>query len=126
MRRIWLISILGFVFLTMAACSSMYTSKGDRIYRVRGVVALYNQGKLIELQPGMTQMKTRTETENQMTDIVAPERALTPADYKYAITPATDLHGDIKPGSRVLIRYTEKGSGDYIQRTAVSIDAVWD
>ena len=117
MKRILLVSIVLSVFLAMVSCAGMHT--GQKVLRARGAVAVYEPGKMVSLQGGMEMIKT------EGTDyIAAPPNA--PAQvFEYAITPDTEVKGEIKPGIRVLIRYTQIGKGDNAQKTAVSVDAVW-
>jgi len=117
MRKIWLISIVAFVFLAMAACA--HTPSGQRIYRVRGTVETYDPGKMIKLAS-----KLEVEGYSDEGDIqkVTPSG---PDEFTFAIAPATDVKGTITPNVRVLIRYTQVGEGAAAQKTAVSIEKVW-
>ena len=115
MRKIWVVSIMVFVFLTMAACAGMQKG-GERVLRARGAVAAYEPGKMIKLAAGLDLMGEKDRADRPPGSAYAPE---------YAITPATEVKGDIKPGTRVLIRYTQSGSGPEAPKTAISIDAVW-
>ena len=114
MRKIWVIWIMVFVFLTMAACAGM-TKGGERILRARGAVAAYEPGKMIKLAAGLDVMDSEEERSFR-----PPAAGYAP---QYAITPATEVKGEIKPGTRVLIRYTKSGSGPEAPKTALSIDA---
>ena len=118
MKRILLVSVVLFIFVATVSCAGWYT--GGKVFRARGIVAAYEPGKMISLQPGMTFL-----------EVEGPDYAAAPANtppevFAYAITPDTELKGEIKPGIRVLIRYTQKGKGDGAQKTAVSIDHVWE
>ena len=117
MRKIWAIWIMVFVFLTMAACAGM-TKGGERVLRARGSVAAYEPGKMIKLATGLDVMTGEEERAFR-----PPAAGHVP---EYAITPATEVKGEIKPGTRVLIRYTQSGSGPEGPKTAISIDAVWE
>jgi hypothetical protein len=119
MKRILLVSIVLFVFLAMVSC--MGASHGEKVLRARGTVATYNPGKQITLEPGLTETPQHVGGDNY---IAVPADAPTPV-FEYAITPATEVKGTIEPGIRVLIRYTQVGSGDMAERTAVSIEAIW-
>ncbi len=116
MRKIWVISVMVFVLLAMAACAGMQKG-GERVLRARGAVAAYEPGKMIKLAAGLDVMSGEEDRAFR-----APAAAYSP---EYKITPATEVKGDIKPGTRVLIRYTQSGSGQEAPKTALSIDAVW-
>ncbi len=120
MRKIWLLLIVAFVFVTMGACASMY-SKGERVFRARGTVASYEPGKAIKLKPGYTD---RLELEGANWELIPPNANL--SEFEYAIVPDTEVKGSIQPGKRVLIRYTKAGPEGPTQKTARSIDAVFD
>ncbi len=116
MRKIWMIWAVVFVLLAMVACAGMQKG-GERILRARGAVAAYEPGKMIKLAAGLDVMGGEEERAFK-----APAAGYSP---EYKITPATEVRGDIKSGTRVLIRYTQSGSGQEAPKTALSIDAVW-
>ncbi len=121
MRKIWLISILAFAFLPMVACAT--TPKGERVLRARGTVAAYEPGKMISLRAGMGDMEYMEQA--SITGEYKPAPPV-PQPVLFSISSDTEVHAGIKPGIRVLIRYTQVGQGDSAARTAVSIDAVWE
>ena len=85
----------------------------------------YEPGKVINLQPGMAETLYEQGGRGGADYQAAPANA-PPQVFAYAITPDTEVKGEIKPGTRVLIRYTQMGRGDSATKTAVSIDAVWE
>ncbi len=102
------------VFLAMAACAGV-TPAGDKIPRAKGYVEAYEPGKMIKLAMGL-QVQEYTEQEFKVvTDT---------GQWVFDITLATELKGEIKPGIRVLIRYTALGSGAQGPKTGVSIEAL--
>jgi hypothetical protein len=113
MKKILLVSVVLFVFVAMVSCAGMYT--GQKVFRARGTVAAYEPGKMISLHAGMAVL----EVEGEYGDATP---SAPPEVFAYAITPSTELKGEIKPGTRVLIRYTQMGKGDGAQKTAVTID----
>lgn len=119
MKRIALISLVLFVFMVIVSCAGK-TSTGQKVFRARGTVESYEPGRVITLVRGAT------ETQTTGTDYVAPDKNAPPEVFAYQITSDTELRGQVKAGIRVLIRYTETGSGPTAQRTALSIDPVWD
>ena len=114
MRKIWMVLLVLFVFLAMAACAGM-TPSGQKILRARGTVDAYEPGKVLKLAEKMDIEGFSDEGE---TMIVAPKN---PGEYTFAITPATDVKGTITKDVRVLVRYTESGGA----KTALSIEKVW-
>ena len=114
MKKIWMVLIVSFVFLTMAACAGV-TPAGDRIFRAVGKVATYEPGKVIKLQEGL-----------EVTDLADGKQLIgTTGEYIFDITAATEVKGDIKPGDRVRVRYTAVGPGHGPgPKTAVSIEAL--
>ncbi len=124
MRKIWTISMLAFAVIAMAACASMYDKQGERVFRARGTVAAYEPGKMIKLQAGQTEMLQQVDSLALQSASGASSSQKTPI-LEYTIVPDTEVHGDVKPGKRVLIRYTQKGV-ENPQATARSIDAVFD
>lgn len=115
MRKIWLISIVAFVFLAMAACAGLSTPSGQRIYRVRGTVEAYEPGKVIKLA---SRLEVEGYSDEGEVQVVKPSG---PDEFTYAITPATDVKGTITKDIRVLVRYTQAGGA----KTAVSIEKIW-
>jgi hypothetical protein len=115
MRKIWLISIVAFVFLAMAACASLHTASGQRIYRVRGTVEAYDPGKMIKLA---SRLEVEGYSDEGDVQKVTPSG---PDEFTFAIAPDADVKGTIKPNERVLIRYTQAGAA----KIAVSIERVW-
>jgi hypothetical protein len=75
---------------------------------------------MISLKPGAAEVQYTADGDY----IAAPENAPKPV-FDYAITPDTEMKGTIKPGTRVIIRYTQVGTGDTAPKTAVSVDPVW-
>ena len=114
MRKIWLISIIAFVFLAMAACAGMHTASGERVFRARGTVEAYEPGKMLRFAS-----KLEVEGYSDEGDVqnVSPS---TPEEFTFVITPDTDVKGTIAKDVRVLIRYTGTGS----VKTAVSVEKV--
>ena len=113
MRKIWLISIVGLVFLAMAACATMPT--GERIFRARGTVEAYEPGKMLKFSD---RLEIASYSDEGEVTVMKPTNT---SEYTFAITPATDVKGNITPGVRVVVRYTQAGG----QQTAVSIEKVW-
>ena len=118
MRKIWLISIIAFVFLAMAACAGM-TPGGEKIYRARGTVEAYEPGKMLKFAD---KMEIEGYSEEGEVAVMKPQNT---GEYTFAITPATDVKGTIKPGERVLVRYTQSGGMAGGAKTAVSIERIW-
>ena len=114
MKKTWMVLFVLVVFLAMAACAGM-TKGGEKIHRVRGSVDAYEPGKMISLAEKMELEGFSDEGESV---VVAPKN---PGEYRFAITPATDVKGTIQKGVRVLIRYTESAG----TKTAVSVEKVW-
>ena len=112
MRKIWLISILAFVFLSMAVYPAM---GAERIHRMRGTVDTYEPGKMLKFQDRLEIASFSDEGE---ATVMKPANT---SEYTFAITPATDVKGTITKGTRVLVRYTEAGG----VKTAVSIERIW-
>jgi hypothetical protein len=115
MKKILFISVVLFVFLAMAACAGV-TPGGERIHKARGHVDTYEPGKTIKLKEGLD-VQTYADSSFVTT---------TTGVYVFTIDPATKVTGDIKPGIRVLIRFTDQGSGPTSQnpKYALSIEAL--
>ncbi len=117
MRKTWMVLFILFVFVALAACAGM-TKGGEKVYRVRGTVDVYEPGKMIRLAENM-------EVEGFTTDYGESNvilRAKNPGEFTYTITPATEVKGTVEKGKRVLIRYTASGPESATTKTAVSID----
>jgi hypothetical protein len=113
-RKIWMVLLVLFVFLAMAACAGM-TPSGQKILRARGTVDAYEPGKMLRFAE---KMEIEGFGDEGNTVMVSPKN---PGEYTFVVTPATDVKGTITPGIRVLVRYTESGGA----KTAVSVERVW-
>jgi hypothetical protein len=118
MKRVLFIAVILFVFVAMVSCAGKWY-RGEKVLRARGVVESYEPGKTINLKPGTSEQLLTMEGTNY---VRVPENA-PPVEYVYAITPDTEVKGEIKKGVRVLIRYTQIGTGVEAAKTAVSVDA---
>ncbi len=114
MKRTWMILLVAFVFVGMAACAGM-TPSGQKIFRARGTVEAYEPGKMLTFANTM-EIEGYTD-EGEATVVASPK----PGEYSYVLTPATDVKGTITKGVRVLVRYTEAGG----VKTAISIEKIW-
>ncbi len=114
MKRTWMILLVVFVFVGMAACAGM-TPSGQKILRARGTVDAYEPGKMLTFANAM-EIEGYSD-EGEVMVVASPK----PGEYSYVITPATDVKGTITKGVRVLVRYTEAGG----VKTALSIEKIW-
>lgn len=120
MKKVLFISGVVFIFLAMVSCAGKVAGmhSGETVMKARATVAAYEPGKWIKVPSGMPQLIMKGTDSVPNPDYV---------EYVTCdITPATEVKGEIKPGVRVLIHYTQIGKGPGSQATAVSIERIWD
>ncbi len=114
MKKIAVLCVLIFAFGVLVSCAG-----SGKVLKARATVADYQQGKSIKVPSGLPTNITKGTDTIRNPDYVE--------FYTCNITPQTEVKGDIKPGTRVLIHYKllgERGPGYNCE--AVSIDRIFD
>ena len=114
MKKMAVLCILVFAFMALVSCAGP-----DKVYRARATVAEYQAGKFIKVPsdlPTVIMQGTNTVRNPDYVEF-----------YTCDITPQTEVKGDIKPGTRVILEYKllgPRGPG-YVCK-ATMIDRIWE
>ena len=117
MKKLCLIVIALFAFAALVSCAT--TKSGETIQRARATVAAYEAGKSLSIV-WIDEPVSAQDTSDYKATPAGPKT------IKLDLTPQTEVKGDIKPNSRVLIRYVQYGKGDPSLVKVISVERLWD